>query len=212
MGHYRHFTHHLATCSPEIRRCSSRCVMLPWLCQDFLVVMHERAKGPDIMKFEFALLSLSVLASCVAVIPIPIPIPQQQSVTRSVPASAATSGFGGALNELRGSQGLSGLGEDAQLTRAAQAHADHMTQAGYFSHQSPGGPNGNNMAARIRSAGCRAGAMGENIARGQRSEAEVLAAWAASPGHRTNMLGPRYRSFGLGRSGNIWVLTLADGC
>ena len=172
--------------------------------------MHERAKGPKIMKFAFALLLLSVLAGCVAVIP--IPIPQQQSVTRSVPASAATSGFGGALNELRGSQGLSGLGQDAQLTHAAQAHADHMTQAGYFSHQSPGGPNGNNMAARIRSTGCRAGAMGENIAQGQRSEAEVLAAWATSPGHRTNMLGPRYRSFGLGRSGNIWVLKFADGC
>ena len=182
--------------------------MLRWICRIFLVLKTERAKGPDIMKIAMALLSSLVLAGCVAV----VPIPQQQTVTRSVPASVATSGFGGGLNELRGSQGLQGLGQDARLTRAAQAHADHMAQAGYFSHQSPGGPNGRNVAARIRSAGCSAGAMAENIAQGQRSEAEVLAAWAASPGHRTNMLGPRYRSFGLGRSGNIWVLKLADGC
>ena len=160
------------------------------------------------MKIAIALLSSLALAGCVAV----FPIPQRQAVTRSVPASVATSGFGGALNDLRGSQGLPGLGPDARLTRAAQAHADHMTQAGYFSHQSPGGPNGSNMAARIRSAGCSAGSMAENIAQGQRSEAEVLADWAASPGHRTNMLGPRYRSFGLGRSKDIWVLKFADGC
>jgi uncharacterized protein YkwD len=160
------------------------------------------------MKISLVLLSSVLLAGCVAV----IPIPQQQAVTRAVPATVATTGFSGALNDLRQAQGLPGLGQDPRLTRAAQAHADHMTQAGYFSHQSPGGPNGANMAARIRSAGCGAGAMAENIAQGQKSEAEVLAAWAASQGHRTNLLGPRYRAFGLGRSGDTWVLKFADGC
>jgi uncharacterized protein YkwD len=182
--------------------------MLPWLCPNTLLLDCETIEGSRAMRIAYALVSSVLLAGCVAV----IPIPQQQAVTRSVPATVATSGFGGALNELRGSRGLPGLGQDARLTRAAQAHAEHMTREGYFSHQSPGGPNGGNMAQRIRSAGCSAGAMAENIAKGQRSEAEVLAAWAASPGHLTNILGPRYRSYGLGQAGDTWVLNFADGC
>lgn len=160
------------------------------------------------MKIMLALVASVALSGCFVI----VPIPQQQAVTRSVPATIATQGFGGGLNDLRSSRGLPGLGQDPRLMRAAQAHADHMTQAGYFSHQSPGGPNGDTMTQRIRSAGCGAGAMAENIAQGQRTEAEVLSAWAASQGHLTNMLGPRYRSYGLGRSGDIWVLKFADGC
>ena len=174
-----------------------------WLC----CAWPTTQKIANLMKNPFVLLSFAILSACVAVIPIP-----QQSVSRDVPATVATAGFGGALNDMRRAQGLAPLGEDARLTRAAQGHADHMAQAGYFSHQSPGGPLGNNMSARIRSTGCQPGAMSENIAYGQRSEAEVLAGWTASPGHLTNMMGPRYRSFGLGQSGDIWVLNLADGC
>lgn len=160
------------------------------------------------MKIVIAMVASLALSGCLVV----VPIPQQQAVTQSAPATIATQGFGGAMNDLRASRGLPGLGQDPRLMQAAQAHADHMTQAGYFSHQSPGGPNGATMAQRIRAAGCGAGTMAENIAQGQRSEAEVLAAWTASQGHLTNMLGPRYRSYGLGRSGDIWVLKLADGC
>lgn len=160
------------------------------------------------MKLSVIFVAFVSLAGCVMV----VPVPQPNGVTRTVPATVETTGFGGALNDLRATENLVGLGQDPRLTQAAQAHADHMVQAGYFSHQSPEGPNGNDMTARIRSAGCSAGAMAENIAQGQQSEAEVFAAWAASPGHRKNMLGPRYRSYGLGRSGDIWVLKFSDGC
>ena len=64
----------------------------------------------------------------------------------------------------------------------------------------------------MRTAGCNIGAASENIAFGQPSEQAVLDAWIDSPGHLTNMLGPRYRAYGLGRAGNHWVLKLADGC
>ncbi len=160
------------------------------------------------MKFPVVLLSCVFLTGCIMV----VPVPQPKGVTRTVPATVETTGFGGALNDLRATENLAGVGQDPRLTRAAQAHADHMAQAGYFSHRSPGGPNGDTLIARITNAGCNAGAMSENIAQGQRSEAEVLAAWVASPGHRKNMLGPRYRSYGLGRSGDIWVLNFSDGC
>ena len=49
----------------------------------------------------------------------------------------------------------------------------------------------------------------ENIAKGQTSQAEVMQAWANSPPHRTNMLRPGIRDFGLARApGDIWVLVL----
>lgn len=148
------------------------------------------------------------LSACVRL----IPVPQPHGVTRTVPATVESTGFGGAVNTLRSTENLAGLGQDPRLTVAAQAHANHMAELGYFSHLSPGGPNGDNLAARIRAAGCVAGAMAENIAQGQQSEAAVFAGWAASPAHRSNMTGPRYRSYGLGQAGDIWVLVLSDGC
>jgi uncharacterized protein YkwD len=149
-----------------------------------------------------------LLSGCLVVVPVPV----GQDVSRSVPATVETTGFGGMLNELRQSRGLTPLGQDPRLQRAAQVHADHMVQEGYFAHQSPGGPLGDNMAARIRGAGCNAGAAAENIAFGQQSERAVLDAWIGSQGHLTNMVGPRYRAYGLGRAGDTWVLKLADGC
>ena len=98
------------------------------------------------------------------------------------------------------------------LTRAAQAHAEDMAARGYFSHQSPGGPNGDDLGDRARAAGCSFRSVAENIAQGQRSEAEVLTGWANSPGHRRNMLNGRMTDYGLGRAGDIWVLKLSSGC
>jgi len=41
-------------------------------------------------------------------------------------------------------------------------------------------------------------AYGENVAMGQRSAAEVVSAWMKSPGHRANILNPRYTELGIG--------------
>ncbi|MBQ2261157.1 MAG: CAP domain-containing protein [Loktanella sp.] len=154
-----------------------------------------------------ALISCTMLAACSTGAPM-----APHSTIRTVPADMATQGFAGALRELRLSQGLAGMGQDPNLTRAAQAHADDMAQNNYFSHLAPNGPNGITVEQRIAVAGCRPRLMAENISRGQQSEDDVFAAWAASPAHRANMLGVRFRSFGLGRSGDIWVLKLADSC
>lgn len=122
------------------------------------------------------------------------------------------SGFGAELNSFRAAQGAGPVAPNARLQRTAQAHASDMEQRGYFSHQSPGGPNGTGMSDRVAASGYRACAAAENIAQGQDTEAEVMAAWRASSGHRRNMLGARYADYGLGRSGEIWVLLLAAGC
>lgn len=161
------------------------------------------------MKTGLIAFVLFSLAGCVAVIPLPTNTAEPQ-VTRTI--VLPTTDFGKTYNAFRASQGLGPLQENALLTRAALAHAQDMETRGYFSHKSVGGPNGNDLTARIMSAGCGRRAVAENIAQGQRSELEVFAAWRDSPGHRANLLRPVYTDYGLGRVGNTWVMTLSSGC
>ncbi|EBA12525.1 CAP domain-containing protein [Roseobacter sp. CCS2] len=159
------------------------------------------------MKRLLTLCILTMLAAC-TVSPTSQPTPAQVS---SAPTGVAT-GFTGDINVFRASQGLGPLQPNAALTRAAQAHANDMARRGYFSHTSVGGPNGDNFRARARSGGCAMRSGAENIATGQRTERAVFETWENSAGHRRNMLGRSYTQYGLGRSGNIWVLKLSAQC
>ncbi|MEJ8561092.1 CAP domain-containing protein [Yoonia sp. GPGPB17] len=159
------------------------------------------------MKRLLTVCLLTILAAC-TVSPSSTTTPAQVS---SAPTGVVT-GFTGDINAFRASQGLGPLQPNATLTRAAQAHAEDMTQRGYFSHDSVGGPNGDNFKARAQAGGCAMRAGAENIATGQRSEAAAFEAWKNSTGHRRNMLGRSYTQYGLGRSGNIWVLKLSVQC
>jgi uncharacterized protein YkwD len=40
--------------------------------------------------------------------------------------------------------------------------------------------------------------MGENVAYGQKDPADVMRAWLTSPGHRANILNPKYTEIGVG--------------
>ncbi len=105
------------------------------------------------------------------------------------------------LNHRRRAHGLGALRENAQLRVAAQRHSRDMARRGYFAHTSLSGAS---MTDRIRRAGyLRRGAwsIGENIAWGSGTRAPAAAivrAWMASPGHRANILAPRYREVGIG--------------
>lgn len=110
------------------------------------------------------------------------------------------------LNTLRAEQGLPGLTHNETLDRAAQAHANDMADRGYFNHQSPEGAGPGDRATAAGYPWCL---IAENIAKGQTSQTEVMQAWANSPPHRTNMLRPGIREYGLARApGDIWVLVL----
>lgn len=124
----------------------------------------------------------------------------------------STNSFTTRLNAFRAENGIAAVRQSTALTRAAQAHAEDMTRRSYFSHRSPGGPNGTGLIDRARSAGCNVQSVSENIASGQQDEAAVLTAWKNSPGHRRNMLGRGMTEYGLGRSGNVWVLMFSNGC
>jgi len=108
----------------------------------------------------------------------------------------------------RAAAGVAPLFLSPELTQAAQHYAEVLARGDCFGHAC-------GAQADLRSRVERGGytdwtRIGENIAAGQRSPEEVMAAWMASPGHRANILNPAFREIGLGvvnrgRFGLYWV-------
>lgn len=101
-------------------------------------------------------------------------------------------------NAERAAAGLPPLAADARLAAAAQAYSTDMAGRGFYSHTSPEGTEPWDRAA---AAGARHRGIGENIACGQRSPAEVVRGWMDSPGHRANILKPGFTHLGVGYAG-----------
>ncbi len=95
----------------------------------------------------------------------------------------------------RTKRGLPALKANWELSRCARYKSQDMINKNYFAHQSPtyGSP-----FDMIESFGIRMAAGGENIAMGQRTPKEVVAAWMNSPGHRGNILSTSYTQIGVG--------------
>ena len=90
------------------------------------------------------------------------------------------------MNQDRVSEGLSALRCDLRLAEVARAHSRDMFERDFFDHTNP---DGEQPWDRMRRYGITGWSLaGENIASGQRSPAEVQAAWMNSPGHRANIL------------------------
>ncbi|WP_405676526.1 CAP domain-containing protein [Streptomyces sp. NBC_01511] len=110
-------------------------------------------------------------------------------------------------NAERSAAGLRPLAGDPRLTTAAQAHSDDMVTRGFYAHTSP---DGRQPWDRAAAAGCAHRGIGENIACGQRSAAEVVRGWMDSPGHRANILKPDFTHIGIGfrgggETGTYWT-------
>ncbi len=116
-----------------------------------------------------------------------------------------------ALNGFRAENNRAPVSFSDTLEQAALRHADDMVRAGIFSHT---GSDGSDVAARVSSVGYGWCVVAENIAKGQRDLAEVMKAWAESPGHRRNMLSADVTEFALVEGDdNTWVMVLArPGC
>ena len=105
------------------------------------------------------------------------------------------------LNLVRLEHGLRQLRLSPSLTEAADHHSLAMVKAGYFAHESP---DGSHFARRIKGyykprAARRKWRVGENLIwRTDRLTARAaVAAWLASPGHRENLLGRKFREVGV---------------
>lgn len=98
------------------------------------------------------------------------------------------------VNQARREHGLNELRADPEAAEVARAHSRDMLANGYFSHVSP---QGQTPFDRLRRAGVRYRAAGENLALAPR----VTVAHEGlmnSPGHRANLLNPAFGRVGIG--------------
>ena len=94
-----------------------------------------------------------------------------------------------------------------QLAVAAMGHAKDMYNRNYFSHTSLDGRTTENriMAAGYVYKGYKSYAIGENIAEGQQSIAEVMHGWFKSEGHCRNLMNPAFKEIGIAEYNTYWV-------
>jgi uncharacterized protein YkwD len=122
--------------------------------------------------------------------------PSQASVTQLRAATVCL------VNVERRQHGRKALRSNAGLALAGQRHARDMVRKRYFAHDSRSGAD---FKSRILHTGyVRAGrgaVLGENLAWGSQVEAtprSIVRSWMASPGHRANILQPKFREIGIG--------------
>ena len=147
-----------------------------------------------------------------------LPLLTAAALTAAGPADAAapkpttfTAAVVKLTNAERAKAGCGPLAVSALLTRAARAHAADMARRDYFSHT---GRDGRSPFDRIEDTGYRFSTAGENIAAGQRTARDVVAAWMSSPGHRANILTCAFTEIGMGYAtgggyGVYWTQDLA---
>ncbi|WSK02067.1 CAP domain-containing protein (plasmid) [Streptomyces sp. NBC_01320] len=98
-------------------------------------------------------------------------------------------------NAERAAAGAAPLLADLRLTEAAQTHSTDMVLRFFYSHTSP---EGREPRHRARAAGWPHPVVGENIACGQLTPAQVVRGWMDSPAHRANILNPTFTHLGIG--------------
>lgn len=90
---------------------------------------------------------------------------------------------------------------NAHLTTAALAHSREMAKSGYFDHRER---DGSTPAVRVERAGYGAfRIIGENIAAGAMTAAEVTEGWLASPPHCENIMDGRFTQMGIAYASNL---------
>jgi uncharacterized protein YkwD len=99
------------------------------------------------------------------------------------------------VNTERAKAGCAPVANNDKLTAAARGHSADMAARNYFSHTTPEGVD---FVTRINNTGYRWSGAGENIAKGQRTPADVMNAWMNSAGHKANILNCGFKDLGVG--------------
>lgn len=84
---------------------------------------------------------------------------------------------------------------DPELSKAAQVHAEDMAANDFMAHE---GSDGSDFVVRIERTNFQGQPLGENVAAGQQSAAEVVAAWVDSDGHCRNIMNGEATKIGVG--------------
>lgn len=96
------------------------------------------------------------------------------------------------VNKEREKAGLSSLEANKELTSAAEVRAKEISKV--FGHTRP---DGNSFNTAAKEAGFDGDYIGENIAGGRMTPADVVEGWMNSEGHRKNILRPEYNYIGV---------------
>ena len=144
------------------------------------------------VKRVFAIFALGLLCSASPAQPKPAdPSPAESKILES-------------LNHERAAASLPLLKWNAPAALAARAHSRLLAQHGEMSHQFE---KEDSVPQRIAATGLRFTDSAENIAVADAPE-EVHMALMLSPGHKANIMNPRYNSVGIGvfeAKGRLWV-------
>ncbi|MBN9887676.1 CAP domain-containing protein [Pelagibaca abyssi] len=111
-----------------------------------------------------------------------------------------------AVNDYRAAHGLPRLSRSPRLVAAAKAHASDMARSGTVGHV---GSDGSSILDRVRAQGYDAARVAENAGWTARGFATVLEGWDESPSHRKTLRLREVTEYGIGRSGQYWVLLVA---
>ncbi|WP_438351143.1 CAP domain-containing protein [Paenibacillus sp. FA6] len=141
----------------------------------------------------------------------PVTKPVEKPVTKptdtttndtTIDKSDVTSQVVDLVNQERSKAGLKSLVIDAKLANMALDKAKDMNNNNYFAHQSPtfGSP-----FDMMKQYGISYSYAGENIAKGQKTPADVMQAWMNSEGHRANILSANFTTIGVGYYNGHWV-------
>jgi uncharacterized protein YkwD len=147
----------------------------------------------------------------------PVPAPHVPAAAAAVPATRALQ----LVNDVRARGTRCGarlfapappVRLSGTLADVALGHAADMAEHNYFAHQNLSGLS---PAERVRAVGYREKLVGENIAYGPKTVAEVVQGWLDSPGHCENIMDPRFAEMGIAyapgqstRRGLYWVQLL----
>ena len=105
-------------------------------------------------------------------------------------------------NAMRERAGIQLLEWDVRLAAAARAHSADMSENDFLSHT---GSDGSHLTERLDAVSFGWVAAAENVAFGQKTPEEVVAAWMESEGHRGNILNPGLTHLGVGFENNKWT-------
>ncbi len=112
------------------------------------------------------------------------------------------------VNTERTARGLGTLTINQTLQDQADEYACEMVHYNFFDHVNP--VTGSTLGQRADEFKYDYTVVGENLAAGQRSPAQAFRDWMNSPGHRQNILEPRFTEIGVavrtgGTYGTYWV-------
>jgi uncharacterized protein YkwD len=132
-----------------------------------------------------ALAPAAFVAGCTATVPPSI------TATDTTPEHLTTGQILAQINAVRAANGVRPWSYNPRLAAAARTQADLMASKDQLSHNL-----GVTLRERVTNAGYE-GAVGENVAGGQRTLEAAIQGWLASPGHRSTLLSTKFVEFGL---------------